>query len=979
MNTKLKLFLTLILCFVATFAFSQQPINGEKELPVDPKVKIGKLDNGLVYYIRKNSKPEKRVELRLVVKAGSMQETDEQLGLAHFTEHMAFNGSKHFEKNKLVSYMQSIGMRFGGDINAYTSFDETVYMLTVPTDNKGQVDSGFLVLQDWAANLLMENKEIDAERGVIIEEWRTGKNADERMRKIWFPIVFTNSRYANRMPIGTYENLKSFKNETIRDFYKSWYRPNLQAVVIVGDIDVNEVEAKIKELFGSLQNPANAPEKIIYPIEANKTPLVARATDKEATYSQLFTIRKHKAFRPKTLQDYRISIMHDLYNTMLSQRFDELQQNPDCPVIQAGSYYSQFVGNVDAYSGYAIAKENQMKEALLLLLTEEERVKQFGFLQSEFERAKEELLANLEKQANEAEKTLSSSLAGEYINNFLTEAPIMGAKIRYGQTKKLLESITVDDISNLAKQWITDENFVVVVTGPEKEGLHVITEDEVKNILKKGEYKKVTAYIDTFKVEPLINKTLTGCKVKSTKELTDINATEYILENGIKVILKPTQFKDDEILMEAKGPGGSCLFSLYDFPSTEFATDLVERSGLGNFDYISLGKCLKGKNVSITPYIHEISNGFYGSTTPKDFETMLQLLYLYYDAPRFDEDAFKAIISETKNQLKFIKSDPTYIFIDTLVKTITQNDPRKIAVPDEEFINSASYRQAIDVYKDRFSNAGNLVFTFVGNINKDSILPLIEKYIGSLPTNNKKDMFKNVYCGFPNETKNSNIYVGVDEKSTIGIVFSNEYEWSLKTNLCMDIFQEVLEIRTVEIIREKMGGTYSPALQFDYSKYPETVYTSLVYLNCDPKKAKKIGKTVFSIYNKLLDKGFTDEELHKAKEQIKKSLEVNLEKNAYWRDYISDNYFNGDSLSDYQTYQTLLNSLTKDDILKVVKPLFNTNHYVSIYQYPEKKNDKKKEKVNPDENNQEGEESAPTDDEKLNKKKDKKKDKKEEE
>ncbi len=976
MNTKLKLFLTLIICFVVSFAYTQQPVNGNKELPIDPKIKIGKLDNGLVYYIRKNSKPEKRVELRLAVKAGSMQETDEQVGLAHFTEHMAFNGSKHFEKNKLVSYMQSIGMRFGGDINAYTSFDETVYMLTVPSDNQGQLDSGFLVLQDWAANLQMESKEIDAERGVIIEEWRTGKNADERMRKIWFPIVFTNSRYANRLPIGTYENLKAFKHETLRSFYKSWYRPNLQAIVVVGDIDVNYVETKIKELFGSLQNPENVPEKIMYPIGENKEILVARATDKEATYSQLFTIRKHKGFRPKTIQDYRTSILHDLYNTMISERFNELQQDPACPVIQAGSYYSEFVGNVDAYSGFAIAKENQMKEALLLLLTEEERVKQFGFLQSEFERAKEDLLANLEKEANEADKTLSSTLAGEYVNNFISGSPIMGAKIRYGQTKRLLESVKVEEISALAKEWITDENFVIVITGPEKEGLHILTEDETKAVLKKGDYKKVTAYVDTFKIKPLITKELTGCKVKSSKELNDINATEYTLENGIKVIIKSTEYNADEIVMEAKAPGGSSLFTLYDFPSTQFAVELVERSGLGDFDYIALGKLLKGKNVSITPYIHEISNGFYGNTTPKDFETMLQLLYLYYDAPRYDETAFKAIISEAKNQMKFVTGDPAYIFLDTLVKTITQNDPRKPAILDETFLNNATYKQAIEVYKDRFSNAGNLVFTFVGNINKDSILPLIEKYIGSLPTSNKKDMFKNVYYGFPDETKNSDIYVGVDDRSTIAIVFSGEYEWNLKTNLCMDIFQEVLEIRALEVIREKMGSTYSPALQFDYSKYPLTEYSSLVYLNCDPKKAKKIGKTVFDIYNKLLTKGFTDEELHKAKEQIKKSLENNLQKNAYWSNYISEKYFNGDPLNDYTTYQTLLNELTKEDILKVIKPLFNTNHYVSLYQYPEKKNDKKKEKIASDNENQESEEVQSTnDDSTKDKKKNKKKDK----
>ena len=935
--SKIKLFITLLICFVTSFSYAQQALNLEEKIPVDPKVRIGKLDNGFVYYIRKNAKPENRVELRLAVKAGSMQETEEQVGLAHFTEHMAFNGSKYFKKNELVSYLQSIGMRFGGDLNAYTSFDETVYRLTVPTDNKGQLDSGFLVIQDWAANLLMDAKEIDAERGVIIEEWRTGKSADERMRKVWFPVVFTNSRYAQRLPIGTYENLKSFKHETIRNFYKAWYRPNLQAVIIVGDIDIDYAEAKIKELFAPLQNPDNAPEKIMYPVGENKEVLITRTTDKEATYSQIMTIRKHKGFRPKTVQDFRTSLMHTLYNMMIAERFNEVQQDPDCPVIGAGSSYDNFVGNVDAYTSVAVAKENQMKESFLLLMREEERIKQFGFLESEFERTKEELMANLEKNSNEANKTLSASFANDYVSHFLNESPIMGPKIQYNQAKKIIETIKVEEISNLAKQWITDENFVIVVLGPEKEGLHILTEEEVKDLLKKGEYKNVSAYVDNYKPEPLIDKELSGSKIKSSRELSDIKATEYTLGNGIKVILKTTDFKDDEILMYAKAPGGSSLCSPYDFPSSLFATKLVERSGLGNFDYISLEKKLKGKNVNITPVIDETWNGFYGNTTPKDFETMLQLLYLYFEAPRFDEKAFQAILSETKNQLKFITGNPMFVFIDTLTKLSTQNDPRTVAIPDEDFLNSATYKQAIEVYKDRFNNAANLVFTFVGNINTEECIPLIEKYIGSLPTSDKRDMFKNVYYGFPDETKDVDIFVGMDEKSTMGIIFSKEYEWNTKTNLCLDIFKEVLNIQLIEVIREKMGGTYSPTLQFSYKKYPETTYSALVYINCDPKKTNKISKTVFSIFDKVLTKGFSQEELQKATEQIKKSMELNLQKNSYWRDYITGQYFNGDPLNEYDQYMKILNKITAEEVIKVVKPLFNTQHYVSVYQYPEKK------------------------------------------
>ena len=865
-----------------------QNTNLDKPIPVDPKVKIGKLENGLTYYIRKNSTPENRVELRLIVNAGSIQEDESQLGLAHFTEHMAFNGSKHFPKNDLVKYLQSIGMRFGGDLNAYTSFDETVYRLTVPTDSPEQLENGFLVLSDWANGLLLESKEIDAERGVIIEEWRLGLGADDRMRKKWFPVMFTNSRYADRMPIGTFENLKSFKHETLRKFYNDWYRPNLQAIVVVGNIDIEATEAKIKELFGNVKNPENAPEKIMYPIGENKEPLVVQTTDKEYTHTVVFTVRKHKSKEMNTLNDLRNSFMVALFNTMLNDRYEEYKQDTASPFLMAYGNYGELVGTVDAFMGQAVTKENRMQDAFLALMKEEERIKQHGFLSTELVRAKEEYLSILEKRANEVDKTYSENFAGDYVNHFLRKKAIPGAKIMYNNAKRLLEEISVEEINDLAKKIITDENLVVVILGPDKEGVSVMTEKEAKNILSKQEYKNVTPYVDKFKEDPLIDKELAEKTLVSKQILTDIDATEYTLKNGVKVIVKITDFKDDEILMMAKSPGGSSLVSDEDFPSAVFTTTVIERSGLGEFDKTELDKKLKGKYVGITPLISETYEGFTGSSTPKDIETLLQLTYLYFDNPRIDENMCNLVVSEIKNQIKFLFANPQVIFVDTLLKAVYQNDLRKMQIPNDKFMDAVTYEKVKKVYLDRFADASDFVFTFVGNINEETFIPLMEKYLGNLPSQKRVETFKNVNKPFSPQTQSFSIEAGMENQGTLAIVFEGKMEWNVKNVLCLDIFDEVLGIVFIEEIREKMGGSYSPYIQFSSEKFPTSLFSGMVYIGCDPKKAKKISKTSFKIFNTLMTKGIENDHFTRAVAQIKKSREKSAKENSYWRSYISN-------------------------------------------------------------------------------------------
>ncbi len=926
-----------LIAFLFSGIATAQKMNLNAEIPIDKNVRIGKLPNGLTYYIRKNGKPEKRVEMRLAVNAGSMQENEDQQGLAHFTEHMAFNGSKDFPKNQLVSYLQSIGMRFGGDLNAYTGFDETVYSLNIPSDNQEFVDKGYQVLLNWAAFLTMDSKEIDSERGIILEEWRMGLGADDRMRKKWFPTAFYQSRYADRLPIGLPELLKTFKHETIRNFYRDWYRPDLQSIIVVGDIELDKAEAKIKELFGALPKRENPREKILYNVAGNKEPLIAVVTDKEATNNMIIYFIKHKAKEKKTIADYREYLMASIYSSMFNARLSEIQQKSDCPFVAASVGYEGFLARtLEAYLSYAIAKENQLDKALETIIRENERVKQFGFLQTEFDRAKEEMLSNYEKNANEVDKNESANFADEYVQHFLNNEPIPGAKNEFNFVKKLLDDISLEEINGLAKKWITPENQVVIVNGPDKAGIKIPNEKEVSAILNNAQLKVVQPYVDNFKPEPLVTKELTPATVTKRTENKELGITEIILSNGVRVVLKPTEFKNDEILMYAHSKGGYSLTKAEDFPSAMFATTIVDRAGLGQFDNAELSKKLKGKNISISPFIDQVKEGFMGNTTVKDFETLLQLTFLYFDAPRKDKDAFESVVSEMTNQLKLLGNNPMYAMIDTLMKTSTQNDPRQVAIPDEAFISRANMEKVWEIYTDRFKNAGDFTFFFVGSFKVDEILPMIEKYIGNLPNTKREETFKDVFNKFPATTKNVEVRKGTEDKSMVGMIFSREFEWNQETNLQLVMFEQALSIKLIEVIREKMSGVYSPQTQMQIEKYPTTNYTLMVLFGCSPKNADKLTKAVMKIIADFQKKGVDEVTLNKVKEQTLRKRETDVKTNRFWLNKISDSDFNGDPLN-VSDFEARVKAVTSKDIQTVVQKYISKDHYVRAVLYPEKK------------------------------------------
>ncbi|MEI8202663.1 MAG: insulinase family protein [Bacteroidota bacterium] len=921
---------------LSVFAQSKS-IDVKAPFPVDPNVKVGKLENGLIYYIRKNSKPEKRVELRLAINAGSILESDAQQGLAHFTEHMCFNGTKTFPKNELVNFLQKTGVKFGADINAYTSFDETVYMLQIPDDKEGLLEKGLQVIEDWAHNVTFDSKEIDKERGVITEEWRLGLGAEDRMQKKYFPVIFKDSRYALRSPIGKIEVIQNFKHDTLRSFYKDWYRPNLQAVVVVGDINPEEIEKMIIKHFSEIKNPENPRVRPDFDLPANKTPLVSIVSDKEAMNSSIMVFYKQPAKKLQIIEDYKSKVMNELYSGMLNARLDEISKKSDAPFSAAFNEYSGFLArSADAYMLYAAPKENQILPALQNVLTESERVKRFGFLASELERQKDQMLSDYEKNAKEFDKTESVNFAGEYVSNFLHQDPIPGIKNEFKYVKKFLPEITIEDINKLSAKWITDENRVVVITSPEKPNIIIPTEAQTLNVFDVVSKLQLTPYVDTYKPAPLIETELNGSPVQSKKDLAEPNATEITLKNGIKVVVKTTDFKNDEILFSGYSFGGNSLYPDNDFMSATFATQIIDQCGLGNFNQTNLEKKLKGKKIEITPYIDAIKEGITGNTNPKDFETMLQLNYLYFKGARKDTAAFNGFLSNTKNQLKFLTGNPMYAFFDTLFKVSASNSPRIMVIPSEKDLNKIDYDRAFSIYQDRFADASDFKFFVVGNVAIDTLQPMLEKYLGSLPVTNRKETFKDVAPKFPDGVNDFKFIKGTEQKSMVGIIFKDKFEWSDKNKLVLRMLDEVISIKLIEVIREEMSGVYSPQIQTDYKLYPKSEFNMFIMFGCSPKNTEKLTKAVMKIIESIQKKGPTQVDLDKVKELLTREHETGLKTNKYWLSKIESIYFNNESFSSITNFSKNLANITIDDLKVAAQQYLKKDHYVRGVLMPEK-------------------------------------------
>ncbi len=931
-------FLPLLL-ILFSFGAVAQDFRMSDKLPQDPNVITGKLDNGITYYVKHNSEPKNRASLMLVVNAGSVLEDDDQQGLAHFCEHMAFNGTKNFPKHKLIQFLESIGMKFGADLNAYTSFDETVYTIEVPLDTISNLDTGLMILNDWAHNVSYETEEINKERGVIHEEWRLGRGAQDRLMRKTFPTMLYGSKYAQRIPIGKPEIFDKCPPDNLRRFYNDWYRPDLEAVIVVGDFDAKKVAEQVKKLFSQIPKRTQERPRVYPPIPGHKDIKVKVATDPETPYSMIEILYKLPMEKTVTYADYKKDLAKNLFNVMINQRLQEKTIKPECPYNMAFSFYSHLLGKRDAFMSYAIAKNNKITEALKTVLEENQRVKQHGFTPSELDRAKKTLLKQIEKQYNERNKTKSDIFISQYHQNFgITHEPILSLEQEYNISKKLVPDIKLEDVNKFAKQWIIDSNMVVIVTAPEKKGVKVPTEDEVLKIVQEVKKEKLAPYKDEAVNKPLISETIKPGKVVKKEKDKKTGTITWTLSNGIKVVLKPTDFKDDDVEMSSYSEGGYSSYSLEDNVSARIADDVILESGVGDFNKVQLTKYLSDKQVSVTPYIGLNFEGIKGTSTVTDFETMLQLTYLYFMHPRYDKEAYEAYMEKTKDFLKNKSNDPQSVWSDS-INMVLHSRSKYVEPLTLDLLKKADYKKVHKIYRERFEDPASFTFTFVGNIDVKKMKPLIEKYLGGLPADKKDEKFKDVGAQLPvGEVVKSIAQKGTDQKSLDYMVYTGNAEYSLENALLMKAVSEIFTDRLLDSIREEKAITYSISAHAGYSLFPKNQYGIYIFFSCAPDTVDYIVENIKQIATSLKNvKNISDNDFKKTIEKLDKEYEVNIRDNKYWL-YQLEKYEKLGQYPDFVTrYNSIIKSLTKEKIAEAAKRFLNNNSYAVISLQPEKK------------------------------------------
>lgn len=924
-----------LLLIVNSAAAQKLPYDLTKPAPVDPNVVIGKLDNGLTYYIRKNELPKNRAEFYLVVNVGAVQEDDDQNGLAHFCEHMAFNGSKNFAKHDIIRYLQSIGMKFGPEINAFTSHDVTNYMLQkVPIEKKENIDTALLILHDWAHLVAFEDEEIDKERGVIHEEWRVGRDAMFRMQKKSNKILFYGSKYAERDIIGDINIVDKCPYDAIKRFYKDWYRPDLQAIVAVGDFDVKEIEQKIKKQFAAIPKAQNSRKREIYPLPDHDKTLISIEKDPEAPYTFVHLIYKQPADSVKNLNYMRKLLVNELFNKMMTSRFQEIMKQPESPFTYANTYYSQLVRSKSAFSSFAVAPNNKADLAMKRLLIENERVRLHGFTITELGRAKTELLREIESQYKERNKRESGRIIWEYYSHFLQNEPIPGIEFEFEFAQKIIPSISLSEINALPSKWISEKNRVVTINGPDNPDIVIPTEQDVMNILASIKNEKITPYVDKAVDKPLIEKIPTKGKIQSWKVNTDLGFTEWTMQNGIKVVIKTTDFKEDEILMNSFSLGGYSLYPLQDNISAKLAAQVMEGSGLGNFSSTDLEKLLAGKIISINPGIDELSEGLKGACSPADIETFMQLVYLSFTAPRADSSYYVSFMNRRKGMLENKKMNPSSAFYDTISLTMTQYHPM-IKLWDAEVLKEADFNKIQKIYKERFTPAPDFVFMFVGNIDTAKFKPLAETYIGGLIVTGKAEQFKDLGIRPPKVKIEKKFLKEMKEpKASVFISFTGEYDYALKNRILISAINEILKVRYIETIREEESGTYGVQVSAYQNKYPYSNYQVNISFNCGPENAEKLSQMVIDEIKKLSENGIEEKYLNNFKENKIKELDEMKKQNRFWNNLLYTVYFNNMHEYSIAENENITKSLTAKEVQDAMKQFLKTDNYVRIIQMP---------------------------------------------
>jgi len=936
----MKRFMALALLLLTILVTSNFALQAKYDLnariPMNPKITEGKLANGLTYYIMENNKPANRAEIQILWRVGSVQEDDHQRGIAHFLEHMFFNGTENFPKLDLVNFLESTGLRFGPDLNAYTSFDVTHYMLTIPLDKENMLDKGMFVLADWAMRVTLDSLEIENERGVILEEKRVRGGAQQRLMDQHFPVILYGSKFAERMPIGIEEVISTAPRQVFVDFYNDWYRPDIAAIIMIGDFKKDDALALIKKYFENYPFRGQGTPRPVgsYPILDNKEPMVSIAYDREMPLTQAVMYIKHKGRDELTYGAYREGLKEQLFGIMMNMRLQELTREAQPPFLGAGGGLSSFIGDTRVFSFAVIPNAGDFDNGMTRALAELFRIDQHGFTPSELARAKEQVLATFERSFNERDKTESSSFARELAGYFQENESVPGIEKEFEMAKFFLAEIQIAEVNKMVADAITEENVVWTISMPEG-GAETVTEEQVLRLFKTAQNQKYEPYIDDIGDGNLMAKLPKPGKITSTKKLPNHGITEMRLSNGAKVLLKPTDFKNDQILFSCWASGGTSLYSDADFVMANNAASAMVETGLGEFPATTLSKILQGKMVRLSPYITEFSQGMQGSSTPKDKEIFFQLLNMRFTQPRKDDAAFSAFTTRMSEIVRNRDRDPENAFRDTINAVLGGYSPRSMPLTVAQ-IQAARQDRVYEIYRERFADASNFTFLFVGAFTVDEMRPLIEQYIASLPATKKGEKGKDLGHRPPTGQVAKIVNAGIEPKATVRLVIDqNTVTFNSAEILKMNAMNEILNIRLREEIREEQGGTYGIGGRAIMNYFPRQFARTQIFWGTNPDIVEGLIVEVKKVLDEM-QTTVSEENLIKAKEIMKNSFQVQSKENNYWLSVIQQYESTNRDLAFLNGYEAKVDALTTADIVAAAKKYLDHNtNFIRFLMLPE--------------------------------------------
>ncbi len=910
--------LLALICAMPALSQDNLDLSLDAELPTDPAVRVGTLSNGMKYYIRENKRPEGRAELRLAVQVGSIMEDDDQQGLAHFVEHMAFNGTENFAKNETVEYLESIGMRFGADLNAFTSYDMTVYMLQVPTEDADVLHQGMLILHDWAGGILFEDEAIDMERGVVVEEMRSRLSGDSRVNEEHTKVNYGGTKYADRSPIGKKDILLNAPYDAFRRFYRDWYRPNLMAVVAVGDFDADDVEKQIKSMFSKLENPKNERERTKFKVPVHKGTRYSIAFDPEATAPGVAISYKLGEAGRSTVGDYRRQIIDGLISSMLNERFQELVREPGSPLVFAFGGAGLGFGSSRVFQTSGRVKEGRYIDGVKMMLTELERVRRHGFTQAELDRQKSSMLVNIDQYYQERDKTESSSYAREYYSNHTTGESFPGIAFERAMYNAFIPTLTTAEINDAARKMIGEDGRSINIGGPKSEEAGRIKQADIEQAVTDVMASDIEPYMEEAVEGELFSGNPTPGFVIERKNIDEIGVTEWSLSNGMKVVLRPTDFKNNEILMTAYSPGGTSLVSDVDYIPAATASSLVAQGGLGPFDRTALSRYMSDKVAGSSASIGELYESFNGSASNEDLETMFQMINLQFTAPRKDPEALRVFKSQVAASLETQGTSPEQVFRDTVQYVMSGYHPR--AKPwTMETLDRFDLDRSFEIYQERFANAGDFTFFFVGSFDLETLEPLVTTYLASLPGTTQQENWRDLGMNIPSGTIKKVVRKGLEPKAQVQITYHGDFDWSMENRFRLRAMVEVMQMKVRETLREEKGGVYSPGVWTQVEQYPNSEYMVNIFFGCDPERVDEliadVEKIVASMKSDLPEQEYVD----KVAEIQRRQRETSLKQNTSWLQSLAYYYRNNEPATNILTIVDLPDTLTQEMIRKTAR------------------------------------------------------------